>query len=86
LLGPNDTKYGLAAAAIVNDMLKALDLSMRLESGLVHVNDTTPMKSDLKQVSDDRGILNFNSHHRSWMVLPAMARIGLSPPPSWAPT
>jgi hypothetical protein len=36
----NDTDYGLAAAVITNDMQKALDLSMRLESGMVHVNDT----------------------------------------------
>jgi vanillin dehydrogenase len=37
----NDSDYGLAAAIITNDMQKALDLSMRLESGMVHVNDTT---------------------------------------------
>ena len=37
----NDTEYGLSAALITNDMQKALDLSMRLESGMVHVNDTT---------------------------------------------
>jgi|ERR1700744_6142773 hypothetical protein len=32
---------GLAAAVLTNDMQKALDLSLRLESGMVHVNDTT---------------------------------------------
>nr|WP_315855254.1 aldehyde dehydrogenase family protein [Chenggangzhangella methanolivorans] len=37
----NDTEYGLSAALITNDMQKALDLSLRLESGMVHVNDTT---------------------------------------------
>lgn len=37
----NDTEYGLAAAVITNDMQKALDLSLRLEAGMVHVNDTT---------------------------------------------
>jgi acyl-CoA reductase-like NAD-dependent aldehyde dehydrogenase len=37
----NDTEYGLAAAVITNDMQKALNISMRLESGIVHVNDTT---------------------------------------------
>lgn len=37
----NDTKYGLSAAVITNDMQKALDLSLRLESGMVHINDTT---------------------------------------------
>jgi acyl-CoA reductase-like NAD-dependent aldehyde dehydrogenase len=37
----NDTEYGLAAAVITNDMQKALNISMRLESGMVHVNDTT---------------------------------------------
>ena len=37
----NDTEYGLSAALITNDMQKALDLSMRLETGMVHVNDTT---------------------------------------------
>jgi vanillin dehydrogenase len=37
----NDTDYGLSAAVITNDMQKALELSLRLESGMVHVNDTT---------------------------------------------
>ncbi len=37
----NDTSYGLSAAVITNDLQKALDISMRLESGMVHVNDTT---------------------------------------------
>ncbi len=37
----NDTEYGLSAALITNDMQKALDLSLKLESGMVHVNDTT---------------------------------------------
>ena len=37
----NDTKYGLSAAVITNDMQKAMDLSLRLEAGMVHVNDTT---------------------------------------------
>jgi vanillin dehydrogenase len=37
----NDTEYGLAAAVITNDLQKAMDLSLRLESGMVHVNDTT---------------------------------------------
>jgi vanillin dehydrogenase len=37
----NDTDYGLSAAVITNDMQHALDFSLRLESGMVHVNDTT---------------------------------------------
>jgi vanillin dehydrogenase len=37
----NDTSYGLSAALITNDFQKVLDLSLRLESGMVHVNDTT---------------------------------------------
>lgn len=37
----NDTKYGPSAAVLTNDMQKAIDLSLRLESGMVHVNDTT---------------------------------------------
>jgi vanillin dehydrogenase len=37
----NDTEYGLSAAVITNDMQRALDFSLRLESGMVHVNDTT---------------------------------------------
>ncbi len=37
----NDTDYGLSAAVITNDMQRALDFSLRLESGMVHVNDTT---------------------------------------------
>lgn len=35
----NDTEYGLSAAVITNDMQKAMDLSLRLESGMVHLND-----------------------------------------------
>lgn len=35
----NDTEYGLSAAVITNDMQKALDMSMRMEAGMVHVND-----------------------------------------------
>ena len=37
----NDTSYGLSAAVITNDLQKAFDLSMRLEAGMVHVNDCT---------------------------------------------
>jgi acyl-CoA reductase-like NAD-dependent aldehyde dehydrogenase len=37
----NDTDYGLSAAVITNDMQRALGFSLRLESGMVHVNDTT---------------------------------------------
>ncbi|HEY0293474.1 MAG TPA: aldehyde dehydrogenase family protein, partial [Hansschlegelia sp.] len=37
----NDTEYGLSAAVITNDLQKAMDLSLRLESGMVHVNDCT---------------------------------------------
>ena len=35
----NDTSYGLSAGLITNDLQKAMDLSLRLESGMVHVND-----------------------------------------------
>jgi vanillin dehydrogenase len=37
----NDTSYGLSSAVITNDLQKAFDLSMRLEAGMVHVNDCT---------------------------------------------
>lgn len=37
----NDTAYGLSAALMTNDLQKAFDLSLRLESGMVHVNDCT---------------------------------------------
>jgi len=37
----NDTVYGLSAALITNDLQKAMDMSLRLESGMVHVNDCT---------------------------------------------
>ena len=37
----NDTSYGLSAAVITNDLQKAFDLSLRLESGMVHINDCT---------------------------------------------
>lgn len=37
----NDTPYGLSAALITNDFQKAMDLAMRLDSGMVHVNHST---------------------------------------------
>lgn len=35
----NRSSFGLSAGLITNDLQKALDLSLRLESGMVHVND-----------------------------------------------
>lgn len=37
----NDTSYGLSSAVITNDLQKAFDLSLRLEAGMVHINDAT---------------------------------------------
>nr|WP_294555969.1 aldehyde dehydrogenase family protein [uncultured Rhodopila sp.] len=37
----NDTEYGLSSAVITNDLQKAFDLSLRLEAGMVHVNDSS---------------------------------------------
>ncbi len=37
----NDTRAGLSAAIVTNDMQKALDFALRSEAGMVHVNDTT---------------------------------------------
>jgi vanillin dehydrogenase len=37
----NDTSYGLSAGIITNDLQKAFSLAMRIEAGMVHINDTT---------------------------------------------
>jgi aldehyde dehydrogenase (NAD+) len=37
----NDSNYGLSSAVITNDLQKAMDLALRLESGAVHLNDCT---------------------------------------------
>ena len=37
----NDSCFGLSSALITNDLQKALDLSLRLEAGMVHVNDSS---------------------------------------------
>ena len=37
----NDTSFGLSSAVITNDLQRALDLSLRLEAGMVHVNDSS---------------------------------------------
>ncbi|HEY4066134.1 MAG TPA: aldehyde dehydrogenase family protein [Burkholderiaceae bacterium] len=37
----NDTSYGLSSSVITNDMQKAFDLALRLEAGMVHLNDCT---------------------------------------------
>lgn len=39
----NDSCFGLAAGLITNDLQKAFDLSLRLEAGMVHVNDCSIM-------------------------------------------
>ncbi len=39
----NDSCFGLSSALITNDLQKALDLSLRLEAGMVHVNDSSVM-------------------------------------------
>jgi acyl-CoA reductase-like NAD-dependent aldehyde dehydrogenase len=41
LAAANDSCFGLSAAVITNDLQKAMDLSLRLESGMVHINDCT---------------------------------------------
>jgi benzaldehyde dehydrogenase (NAD) len=37
----NDTEYGLAAAVFSENVPAALELAQRIESGILHVNDTT---------------------------------------------
>ena len=39
----NDSSFGLSSALITNDLQKAFDLALRLEAGMVHVNDCTIM-------------------------------------------
>lgn len=37
----NDTRYGLSAAIVTNDLQKGLIFSQRSHAGMVHINDTT---------------------------------------------
>ncbi len=37
----NETSYGLSSGVITNDMQKAFDIALRLDAGMVHINDTT---------------------------------------------
>lgn len=37
----NDTCFGLSSAVITNDLQKAMSLSLQLEAGMVHVDDST---------------------------------------------
>jgi len=37
----NDSSFGLSSAVMTNDLQKAMWLALRLEAGMVHINDTT---------------------------------------------
>jgi aldehyde dehydrogenase (NAD+) len=37
----NDTRFGLSAGVITNDFQKGLEIAERLESGMVHINDSS---------------------------------------------
>lgn len=37
----NSTSYGLSSAVITNNLQQAMDLALRLEAGMVHINDST---------------------------------------------
>ena len=41
----NDNDYGLAAAILTNDVSQAVSMSLRMEAGMVHVNDVSVMGS-----------------------------------------
>lgn len=39
----NDNEYGLSSALLTNDLLKAMKLSLLMEAGMVHINNSTVM-------------------------------------------
>lgn len=43
----NDNKYGLSSALLTNDLGAAMNLAPKMESGMVHVNDSTVVGSQL---------------------------------------
>ncbi len=43
----NDNNYGLSSALLTNDLSKAMSLAPKMEAGMVHVNDSSAMGSQL---------------------------------------
>ena len=63
----NDTDYGLSSAIVTKDVARGLDIALRLEAGMTHINDMTVHDYPHVMFGGEKnsGLGRFNGH---WII------------------